>query len=166
MLYGRDIVKFANNGKVLKRHFGGIASRDTLKSLHYENNKPFPRLYVCNTDKASQPGSHWFVVIVLRHGHVEIFDSFGLNPALYWSEIRSFVKQHGHIKYMRNKHRLQGLFATTCGMYCLYYMYHRVRDCDMACIMSHYTSNHSRNDRYVSAWYHRWAFDKSISPLS
>ena len=167
MLYGRDIVKFVSNDGILKRHFGGVASRDTLKSLHNDNDsKPLPRLYVCNTDKASQPGSHWFVVIVWQYGHVEIFDSFGINPVLYWPEIRQFVKTFGRMKYNCNAQRLQGLLATTCGMYCLYYMYHRVRGVDMASILTHYTSEYSRNDEAVMAWYRRWTFDKSMTFLS
>lgn len=100
-----------------------------------------PQGYIINTDEIERPidpdhlGEHWVTAYVPAGGSVEYFDSFALEP---WKpQIRNFLRRNSfrHRKYKRNTKVLQDLKASTCGYWCIYYLYYRFRGMSMSKIM-------------------------------
>ncbi|XP_054709220.1 uncharacterized protein F54H12.2-like [Uloborus diversus] len=52
-----------------------------------------------NTDKHTEPGTHWIALFIENPQTVEFFDSYGLSPQAYGNHITRFVKEYGHVKW-------------------------------------------------------------------
>jgi hypothetical protein len=67
--------------------------------------RQFPTIFIVNTQNSSLPGQHWFVIYAAhRLQSIEVLDPLG-----------GVTHQ-----------RLQGLFSTTCGHFCLAFVYCRL----------------------------------------
>ena len=110
---------------VLKRNvteFLGVFPSDKLP---VSKVKPF--YFVANTDPSNKPGTHWVAVFVNADGTAEYFDSYGLKPNV--ASIASFLRQYKKCKF--NTKRIQGMFSSVCGHYCVYYVIHRSKGIEM-----------------------------------
>lgn len=77
---------------------------------------------IVNMDKSFQTGSHWIVFVHSPEGLI-LCDSLGI----VWTMDEAINKAVKRLKnrtltrrMLYNKHRLQGLFANTCGLYCVF----------------------------------------------
>lgn len=97
--------------------------------------------YVVNTDNWDGPGIHWIALWVLEDT-IEFMDSFGLEPAYYgWS----FA-----LPVLMNTRQLQSDTASTCGAYCLYFLYFRALGLNMATILEFFSTDTQLNDLHVT----------------
>ncbi len=77
----------------------------------------------------------------------EYFDSYGLAPK---GPLKQYMESHT-THWIWNATRLQGLLASTCGPYCLYYLLHRCRGIPMKDIIEHF-KHIEDNDEFVAAF--------------
>ena len=95
------------------KHFRGMYAYDQLPK------KGKVGYYIVNLDPITQPGSHW-IALRKRPGaratH-QFFDSYGLPP----QKLR--FKRFLNNKYTFNSKNLQYPTNTSCGQWCLYFIY-------------------------------------------
>ena len=96
-------------------HFCGVYARDTLP------RKPRRGFYVVNFDKTGESGSHWVCMRIGKSSNT-YFDSYGRKPPPFTQ--RDFAKFLGLKKRLeKNTIQLQSDFSTTCGQWCIYYIW-------------------------------------------
>ena len=81
-----------------------------------------PRIvfYVVNFDKTGEPGSHWVCVEVTKR-YCIYFDSYGKKPPPL-DELHKFLEGR---KLRRNRRQLQHKYSTTCGQWCMYFIWRK-----------------------------------------
>ena len=89
-----------------------VCSRDTITL----SDRPM----IINTETSTQAGRHW-VVIELRHGYY--FDSLADFDVMTNTFEPILLKYNN--QYIFNKTRFQSEYSSSCGLYCLYYLYYR-----------------------------------------
>lgn len=94
--------------------FKGVFSRDNLPLTRV------PGLYIVNEDPSYETGSHWVALHITPAGEKNIyFDSYGRKPVL--REFRKFLGK----RYVHNQKRLQHMLSTSCGQWCIYFVWRR-----------------------------------------
>ncbi|GAV09664.1 hypothetical protein RvY_19166 [Ramazzottius varieornatus] len=108
---------------------GGVFPRDYLIKTR---KRSYPFGVIINTSKASDRdgGTHWVAVWVQSDKEAEFFDSFGNTALFYEVEIPAFIgclAPHCEGKYKENYVQLQHPSSDLCGLFHLYYLYHKWR---------------------------------------
>lgn len=105
--------------KLLRRHwstrkcYAGTFASDTLPKFPRQTK---PCFYICNTKPRSTGGEHWICFYFPPNGSNEYFDSYGMViPKIF----KSFIGEN----FVSNSKFLQSPITTTCGQYCLLYIY-------------------------------------------
>jgi hypothetical protein len=151
----------------------GIDGGTLMSALHYVSNsakKPI-RTYVVpsdgmtglrlsktycivqNTEKLGTDG-HWLTWLCLEPGKLEFFDSLGRKPDSYNIQI-PYANETSSIV----DRRLQSNYSNVCGLYCIYYFYHRaVLRRTPNCILNDFTSSFRYNDRLVLKFFESLEF--------
>ena len=87
--------------------------------------KPKSRRYffIKNTDQHDEPGTHWTAWLV-DGDNIEFFDSFGRSPTNkhFPKQFRDYVKGKS---VLYSTFRVQKYSSSTCGYFCMYYIYFR-----------------------------------------
>lgn len=104
----------------LKPYFSGVCASDqtptTLKVDHF---------IICNTDKSDRSGSHWFLIYRPSLNTIECFDSLGVTVCKKdYLQSRFNFRRVEKIKY--NTTCVQPDNSTSCGKFCLYFIFHRL----------------------------------------
>jgi len=128
------------------KNFIGVYARDTLPY-----RVQLPMALIVNTDKRSQPGTHWVAIYIDTNGVGEYFDSYGL-PPLYM-EFLEFLLVNAPNGYFCNKITLQCFDCVTCGKYCAAYCVTRLKGFTYAYFISLFTSNTYRNDELIKIYF-------------
>lgn len=96
-----------------KQKFQGVVARDEVWKC-----KARPETFVVvNTDKRSEPGTHWMLIFWSKHGLAVYFDSYGIKPVN--EDIEEYLLQTSPV-YVYNRQRMQGDYSTVCGHYVSY----------------------------------------------
>lgn len=133
-----QIDRILKGDPVCKRVFQGVFSADTLP-VH-------PRLFVCNTDPSTKPGTHWIAIHVEDEtGRGEYFDSFGRPPE---GVFRDYMNKHCAV-WTCNQKQLQSIISSFCGFYCCFYCICRSRGLELNKIVSYFTRDTGFNDYIV-----------------
>lgn len=129
---------------LLMQASGGVYSIDTLPDRISDS------IFFINSDPSDLPGEHWVCVFFPhQNSPAEFFDSLGHEPNYYSSNIAHFM--NNNFKY--NTQRLQAYNSSTCGLYCLFFLYYRVRGYTFSDILSKFSSNLNLNDSIVIDFY-------------
>jgi hypothetical protein len=151
---GLQIEKMIRSDKRLNKIFLGVFPRDKLPG----SIKRRPSCLIANTDTSDESGQHWVAFYFDVDGTNEYFDSYGLRPMF-----REFRKMLNADKLERalikiNDKRLQAKNSATCGLFCIFYLFHRSHSStsSMEAVMSLFDSRYKRNDSIVC----RFAFKK------
>jgi hypothetical protein len=100
---------------------------------------------VINTDKSSQPGSHWVALFFPSRNRVLYFDSYGVTPTQN-GPIAKFLAGFKHVE--PNGFPVQSIVSNVCAAYCVYFIYMCSRGKSLADILS--SLSHKKNsDAYV-----------------
>jgi hypothetical protein len=118
-------------------NFQGVFSSDTLPDN--------PRLLVCNTDPASEPGVHWIAISVKNNGCGEYFDSFGRRPNEHFKR----YMDANCTRWTFNGKQLQSRISAFCGFYCCVFIKLRSMGHDMIKIVAKFTNDTGFNDWLV-----------------
>jgi hypothetical protein len=142
-----------NTGQLLKC----VRSDPTLNSqcdgVYPVNRIPTPEGYpVCvivNLDPHNKPGSHWIAIHIDQEGFGVFFDSYGRRPEK--KQIKSYLQQNCR-DWTTSGRAVQSPFSSTCGQYCVYFLYHRVRGRTVGDILGDFGEDLEENDTKVTAW--------------
>jgi len=145
-LSSEDIFQFLIRDEVVMEVFGGVLPIDKLPA---KINRE--AVFVINTDPAVLPGEHWVCIFCPHKSPPEFFDSLGRDPTFYSHNLPKFLGE----KYMFNTIRLQPHDSSTCGLYCLYYIHHRIRGVDFLDILKMFSKNLEHNDDIVINFYQK-----------
>jgi Adenovirus endoprotease len=91
----------------------------------------YPASMILNTDPHNKPGQHWVSLYFDKSKHCSYFDSFGLLPS---ENIENYIKKFS-VSFDCNSKMLQSFCTTTCGQFCLYFLYWRSRGRSMNAIV-------------------------------
>jgi len=96
-------------------NFRGVFSRNTLPKNRSAG------FYIVNEEPSSRKGSHWiaFQITPGKKNKNIYFDSYGRKPM--FKEIRSYLGKN----FQYNRKRLQHMMSTSCGQWCLYFIWRR-----------------------------------------
>lgn len=143
-LSNRDIAEIILRDEKMFHTTGGIFPIDKLPQNHTIDS-----FYFINTDPSYLPGEHWVGAFFPEKSPPEFFDSIGQYPSIYSENITQFLGE----KFIYNPVRLQTPYSSTCGLYCLYYLYHRCRDLPFMDILQVFSKNTNYNDNIVIDFY-------------
>lgn len=131
------LCQLACSDNYLKLIFQGVFPSDSMP-----NHVPKHSAFIINLDPKYLPGSHW-IGVYFRNKTVHYFDSYGLKPSN--KNILHFLHNHSSIiKY--NDARLQNDFTTSCGLFCLFFLYHCTREKNMHSLSR---TNREKNEKTV-----------------
>lgn len=138
-----ELNRILKNSNVTNRYFIG-----TVPSCVIPKTKKRIYSFITNTDEHDKPGEHWNCWFV-RGDKIFFFDSFGRTPdsptlPIYYREI---IKDFGQVEYSTN--RVQGWLATTCGYFCVDFIYILSLGLDFKNFMNKYSRNYESNDNIV-----------------
>ena len=100
--------------------------------------------FITNTDQHDEPGTHWTAWMV-EDGNVEFFDSFGRSPNNYQMPYE-FKKYILGKKVSYSALRVQEFSSSTCGYFCIYYIYFRSLGLDYEYIIKELTNLKDNDD--------------------
>lgn len=140
------ICKLACSDKYLKSRFGGVFASDTLPKC-----KTYFKSFIVNLDSKLLPGSHW-IAIHFHKNTAYFFDSYGLPPRN--KHIISFMKRNSSsIRY--NSKCFQDDLSSSCGYFCLYYLYQSVRNKTLEDLDA---KNKKQNEKFIKMFVKRRLF--------
>lgn len=109
--------------------------------------KPF--IINCNTGNSDSTGEHWlwfFVYNLNKNTVSEYYDSYGESCEFY------DIKFPYHI-IKSNKEQQQHNDSDLCGMYCIYFTWHRLHNIPYNTVINSFNDNHLENDNKVRRFY-------------
>ena len=126
------IDKILQSKKEMRDHFIGVFSADTLPSYAQTG------YYIVNLDTSNKPGSHWVALKISKSKcKNEYFDSYGLPPPTL--HFKKFMRYN----YTFNSKRLQHSLSTTCGQWCIYYVWRKCQGWSLRNILKPFYSKES-----------------------
>jgi hypothetical protein len=136
-----QIDKILRNNRDTKPLFRGVYAADTL--IEVKTNRP-PYCCVVNSDKHSEPGTHWMAIFVPSEHKVEFFDSFAEHPN---ASIEKFLDS---FRYRTTNHiKVQLSFDTSCAAHVIYFLVNRCRGATFNAITRRLASNRPFSDSIV-----------------
>lgn len=106
---------------------------------------------IVNTDPSNKPGKHWLALYVDQNRNAEFFDSYGFGLEHY-SFVKDFLIRNEVSLSKCNTRQLQGSLSSTCGQFCLYFLFWRCRDLPFEKIMSSFAQSTDTNDIFVTSF--------------
>lgn len=141
-----------NNKQITKLMQSHVATRTVLTGVYAKDTLPEepvkhrPAAYIVNTDVSTSSGEHWISIYFPKNGPTEYFDSFGIEPC---KRFEMFMKSN----YKHSISVLQNPLTTTCGQYCIFFIYMRyVCGVSMEDIISQLLTRISDIDNYVNSF--------------
>ena len=144
-----ELQHIMNHGPWLKHLHGRVLAKNLLPQKKDQKTRAF----IVNTDNSDQPGTHWVVVYFSESGNSYYFDSYGLPPL--HEEITQFLNQNSVKPWTSNHQRVQSLFSSLCGMYCVFALDTLSRGYDIQQYLRHkfYNTDYFHNDQLVIQWF-------------
>jgi len=122
-MQGADFSQYIDKFPVLKKHFRGIFSIDTLpKRLNYR------QFLIVNTDVQSGIGKHWIIFYRCTKKSIELFDSLSLTEEKK-DLILKYCKFQQDVEFNETPFQLEN--SVSCGLYVVYYCIERSFNLDL-----------------------------------
>lgn len=112
------LTRLALSDHRLKYSFGGVFAKDMLPKR--KNNH---QTFIVNTHPSFKEGEHWQAIYFDRKDNCTFFCSYGSKPK---DEIKHFI-QNNSLNTKWNPYVFQHPETTTCGLFCIYFLWHMVR---------------------------------------
>ena len=113
---GKEIQSLISKDVALKIQCLGVFAADELPTYI-----PIGKGLIVNCCKRKLPGHYWLALYQSSVDKVEFFDSYGRKPSFYGLQIKNAKL------IQSNDVQLQNIFSNVCGLYCVLYLFHRVR---------------------------------------
>ncbi|GFU63399.1 uncharacterized protein F54H12.2 [Trichonephila clavipes] len=124
--------------------FLGVYSSDKLP----KQRKRY-RSFIVNTDPAHFKGRHWQAIYFRQDNHCVFFCSYGTRPQY---DIEQFIIENS-TSFEWNENILQHPNTMTCGLFCLYFLWHISRGLPINRLQN---GNHCANERLVQNFVQRY----------
>ena len=135
----------------------GILKRDHVTKKRYLGSFPACEIpiskkkfyfFITNTDRHDKPGTHWTAWMV-EGDKIEFFDSFGRSPNnnQFPYEFKDFIFDK-NVSY--SAFRVQQYTSSTCGYFCMYYIYFRSLGLDFSYIIKQLENLKENDDIVIS----------------
>ena len=147
-LSSEDLEKFLYSDSLLFYNVGGVFPIDKLP-----NKKHSKKCFIINSDPSFLPGKHWIAVFFPPNSLPEFFDSLGRSPSHYSEKLLNFLLEENSEGFVYNCKRLQPSHSSTCGLFCLYFLYFRIRGYSFSNILKRFGTNLEHNDSIVIDFY-------------
>ena len=131
-----------------KKGFVGVFSRTRIPITNI-----FPASYIINLDEYGSKGFHW-IGLYITSKYITIFDSFGgnyLNDGMFRSFINSFYNKNREL--VSSPVILQDYNSSTCGMYCVLFIWFSARGYSLHEFLTMFTKNKIVNDEGVELFF-------------
>ena len=126
--------------------FLGVYPRDRLPDPTTIPLSP-PVTLIVNHDASGSPGTHWSAMYAHPRERIGCyFDPWGAPPLPPFS---AFLDVLTSGNWVYNDRRLQSALSTTCGQFCLVFVWHKCRDYPFADILDMFHDSQVVNDRQV-----------------
>lgn len=102
----------------IKIDFGGVLPKNLLP-LSRGRFKSF----ILNTDPSYRRGQHWQSVHFDNRRHASFFCSYGTAPT---GVVKKFILENSDT-FSYNSIRVQHRMTTSCGLFCLFFLWHKTR---------------------------------------
>lgn len=146
---GWQLARFLLRDWSARLAFRGVWSIDDF-FLSKTASLRLPAAIVINTDTSDGPGIHWVAAYIDPWQRGWYFDSYGFPPPpilVYFLNART-------IYWTFSDTTLQSVTSTTCGYFCLYFLYHKTRGKTLSQIIGFFdTTRLKSNDSKLKAWY-------------
>jgi hypothetical protein len=144
----QDLENFLCNDVFLCHNSGGVFPIDKLPK-----EKTNKKCFIINSDPSFLPGEHWIAIFFPNKGLAEFFDSMGRNPSFYSELLLDFLLKQNSNGFMYNTKKFQSIKSSTCGMFCLYFLYYRIRGDKFSDLINRFGNNLLQNDSIVTDFY-------------
>lgn len=107
-------------------NFVGVFSIDNVPKRIKKNH-----FAIVNTEESTQPGKHWFCFIKKENKKYELFDSLDIDQTkIDYLEKYTIFPRNSEVKF--NENNLQNSQSSTCGLFVLYFLVHRMHNLDLS----------------------------------
>ena len=137
----RELTRTMTSERSTANIFKGVFPADYF--IDVEPN--YPAAYIINTDSHEKPGKHWVALYLTSNGHCEFFDFYGHPPQYYHHAWLDWIKYYSY-KWTYNQKHIQPTYSATCGVHCLFYIYHWCQGMTLKTIQSLFSNNLPLND--------------------
>lgn len=138
-----ELLRIISRDKTLSNIFIDVFPVNELPTLHYASNKPL--CLIVNTDASNLNGKHWIALYIDKDNVGEVFDSFGQRPPSY---VQRWMNLNTRFWYYTSL-PVQSMYSSFCGLFCIYYLYHKARGKSLANILSDFHPNNLPLNDYV-----------------
>jgi hypothetical protein len=129
--------------KILKIKNLYILTKDYIKKPLKNGN------YIINLDNHNGQGTHW-VSFIKKDDIIYYFDSFGLPPP-------EQILKINETKIYYNVYNIQDIEETSCGFYCLYFIYNmKIYNNDYKKFLELFVNNPLNNEDIISDFFHKF----------
>lgn len=140
---------FIDKFPCLKKHFLGVFALNQIpKSMLHRS------FLIFNKDPDYLNGSHWIALVRLDGSDYQIFDSLGCD----FDFVKKFLK-FKNAKFTFNTQAFQSTESNTCGLFCLYWIVHRMMSVDLSfneLLLEIFEINTTENEKKVIDFWHNF----------
>ena len=138
-MFNNELYKIISQDKTVMMGFQGIRSADELPArLQCDQSLIF------NASDSDEIGTHWLCLYQNSNAELEMFDSCGNSPSFY--NLQDKLPYSRTIAY--NKRKLQGVYSSVCGVYCMQYLFYKSRGYPTSKIVNDlFSADLNQNDR-------------------
>jgi len=133
--------------QILKIVLHDCFSASILTGIYSLNHLPAivkaPAAVIVNLSPSYQQGTHWTCIVINKNNRAFYFDSLAQKPP---KSIVHFLRRNSSI-YRVNNVQYQADDSVLCGLFCLVYIYYKVRNINILKTFS--KTNLQRNDQLV-----------------
>ncbi|GBN48596.1 hypothetical protein AVEN_223522-1 [Araneus ventricosus] len=114
----QTLLRLAHSDPIITRRFGGVFASDLLPK-----NRGYYRSFIVNTDSSLEKGTHWQAIYFDNKDKCTFFCSYGTYPV---GNIKKFIDNNS-TQMEWNSKILQHPKTISCGLFCLYFLWHLTR---------------------------------------
>jgi len=122
-LHGYDFIEYFKKIPIVKHYYRNVYSVDEIP-----NNLKIRQFLIVNLSKKSEPGTHWIAIVRSEKKIYEVFNSLGYNNL---DSLLPYMRLRIKADVVFNEEAFQLTDSTTCGLFCIYFIVHRVLNYDM-----------------------------------
>ena len=146
-----EFVSYLSKFPSILKLFDGVYSFDKIPSKIKINH-----FIICNTDKSTGSGKHWFCFYRVNKNLIECFDSLGINDNEKKHQLITACKFTHAVTLKLNNTQIQSSSTNTCGKFCLMFIVERLHnpDLDFEELMNYtFTDNEVENEKILDEFF-------------
>jgi len=144
----KDLEHILSKDDNFTAHNHGVYAINKLPTrLHYDSS------LIINSDTHINKGRHWLSIYIPKDGQPEFFDPLGKCPSLYSHYLIDFLIEQNSRGFISNNRCLQPSSSSSCGKYCIYFLFHRIKGISFQHILNTFSTNLTNNEAIIEKFY-------------